>query len=213
MGKYISWIKDPISCLTHFLGFLLALVGLIFLIRAGNTSSEIAAFSIFGTTMVLMYFASSLYHLLDLNEKGTAILRKFDHIMIYLFIAGTFTPFAYLMMEGNLMLILIWCVAGFGVLFKLFWLNAPRWVSVALYLGMGWLGVLIVPSLVQALSVTALWWVVTGGVAYTLGAVVYGMQKPNPVPNWFGFHEIWHIFVMAGSFCHFWAIYRFLPTA
>jgi hemolysin III len=163
----------------------------------------------------MMYFASSTYHMFNLSERKTRLMRRFDHISIYLFIAGSFTPFTLLIMQGAMKWILIsvvWGIAVFGILFKLLWLHAPRWVSVAIYLGMGWLGLIILPYTIMELPAAAAWWVAAGGIAYTIGAIIYGLQRPNLIPG-FGFHEIWHIFVMAGSFCHYWAVYQFLPSA
>jgi hemolysin III len=216
MKNILQKIKDPISCLTHLAGALLSIVGLYVLLNAGNGPVEIIAFAIFGFTMMLMYSASTVYHMFNLSESGTKLLRKVDHIMIYLFIAGSFTPFTLLLMEGPFkwtMISIIWGIAIIGVVFKLLWLHAPKWVSLTFYLGMGWLGLIILPYAIMELPSTAAWWVIAGGLSYTFGAVIYGLQKPNPIPEWFGFHEIWHLFVMGGSFCHFWAIYRFLPTA
>ncbi len=188
---------------------------MILLIIRGTGFTEVTAFAIFGTTMVMMYTASTLYHYFNLSEKGTRALRKVDHIMIYLFIAGSFTPFILIILEGQfkwIMFSVIWGIALGGTFFKLFWLNAPSWLSLMLYLGMGWLGVILTPYIAEALSSQALFWLVGGGVAYTIGAVIYGVRRPNPIPDWFGFHEIWHLFVMAGSFFHFWAVYWYLPA-
>lgn len=213
--KVLENIKDPVSCLTHFAGFLLSIWGFYLLMTVGSGPVEIIAFATFGTTMMMMYCASTVYHLFKLSERGTNLLRKADHIMIYLFIAGSFTPFVLLLMNGALKwttISVIWGIALLGVIFKLVWLNAPRWVSVTFYLGMGWLGLVVLPYTIAELPGPAAWWVIGGGLFYTVGAVVYGLQKPNPFPNWFGFHEIWHIFVMGGSFCHFWSVYHFLPA-
>ena len=214
MKKLLLNIKDPVSCLTHFAGFLLSIWALYLLLTAGSGPAEIIAFAVFGSTMLLMYSASTIYHLFHLSEKGTIILRKIDHSMIFLFIAGSFTPFTLLLMEGRfkwLMISVVWGIALVGIILKLLWMHAPRWVSLSFYLGMGWLGLIIIPYTFMELPAAA-WWIVAGGLSYTLGAVVYGLQKPNPVPEWFGFHEIWHLFVMAGSFCHFWSVYRYLAV-
>jgi len=215
LKEYLLKIKDPISFLTHFLGFLLSVIGLVLLLIAGTGVWELASFAIFGTTMMMMYFASSIYHFFTLSNEKTRLLRKFDHIAIYLFIAGSFTPFTLLLMDGTfkwVMISVVWGIALGGIILKLVWLQAPRWLSVVFYLGMGWLGLVIIPNTFVQIQAAA-WWVVAGGLSYTVGAVIYGMQKPNIIPGWFGFHELWHIFVMGGSFCHFWAVYNFLPSA
>jgi len=214
MKNLLLKIKDPVSCLTHFSGFLLSIWALFLLLSAGSGPVEMIAFAVFGSTMLLMYSASTIYHMFNLSEKGTIILRKIDHSMIFLFIAGSFTPFTLLLMEGNLkwiMISVVWGIALVGIILKLLWMHAPRWVSLTIYLGMGWLGLIIIPYTFMELPAAA-WWIVVGGLSYTLGAVVYGIQKPNPVPEWFGFHEIWHLFVMGGSFCHFWSVYKYLAV-
>jgi len=194
-------------------GAFLAAVGLVLLLMSANAPVEMVAFTVFGGTMFLMYTASTVYHMISGPDSVNLLLRKFDHIMIYFFIAGTFTPFTLLLIEGSaswIFFTLIWSIALLGTLFKLFWLHAPGWLSLALYLGMGWLGLLILPYAFGSLSAAAGVWIITGGLSYTLGAVIYALRQPNPVPGWFGFHEIWHLFVMAGSFSHFWVIYRYL---
>jgi hemolysin III len=134
--------------------------------------------------------------------------------MIYLVIAGSYTPICAIILEGEWrfgMLLSIWIFAFVGIFKKVFWLNAPRWFSTGLYLLMGWLAVIIFPQIWNALPKWFSYWIVIGGLFYTIGAVVYGLQKPNPAPSWFGYHGIWHLFVMGGAFSHFWAIYYYLP--
>jgi hemolysin III len=163
--------------------------------------------------MILLYTASSLYHALPVKEKTLELLRKLDHSMIYVLIAGTYTPICLLVLEGGWkwgLFTTIWSLAIIGIIKKFLWMNAPRWLSTLFYLGMGWLAVIIFPTLMEKLPLAFLVWIGIGGLAYTLGAVIYGIQKPNPIPNWFGHHEIWHLFVMAGTFSHFWAIYYYL---
>lgn len=210
-------MREPVNGLTHLAGALLSVVGLVLLlmdaIKSGS-ASHIVAFSMFGLSMVLLYTASTLYHSLKVKEKTISLLRKLDHSMIYILIAGTYTPICLIVLEGNwswIVFISVWSVALAGIIKKFFWITAPRWLSVVLYLGMGWMGVLLFPALFVKLPLAFLIWIVTGGLAYTLGAIIYGMEKPNPVPGWFGFHEIWHLFVLAGTFSHFWAFYQYLP--
>lgn len=214
MGNILLKIKDPVSCLTHMAGAVFAAVGLVLMLLSAKAPIEIVAFTIFGSTMLLMYLASALYHMFGISARTVRLLRTFDHVMIYYFIAGTFTPFTLLLIEDTTRWVLfsvIWGIALLGTFFKIFWLSAPAWFSIALYLGMGWLGVLILPYAFQSLPYDAAFWIVAGGIFYTIGAVIYGIKKPNPLPPWVGFHEIWHVFVMAGSFSHFWVIYRYLP--
>lgn len=217
MKKLLQHIREPINTLTHGLGAFLAVIGLAVLIYEAIQSGSIShliAFSIFGLSMILLYTASSLYHALPVKEKTLELLRKLDHSMIYVLIAGTYTPICLLVLEGGWkwgLFTTIWSLAIIGIIKKFLWMNAPRWLSTLFYLGMGWLAVIVFPTLVEKLPMAFMVWIAIGGLAYTLGAVIYGIKKPNPIPNWFGHHEIWHLFVMVGTFSHFWAIYSFLP--
>jgi hemolysin III len=173
---------------------------------------HVVSFSIFGATLVLMYTSSSLYHGLRLSEKGIAIMRKIDHITIFMLIAGTYTPFCLVPLRGPwgwTLLTVSWSIALAGAFLKLFCFNVPRWISTAIYLIMGWIFVVAVYPLVMALNLSSLIWLALGGLFYSGGAVIYALKRPNPWPNNFGFHGIWHLFVLSGSFCHFWAVFCF----
>lgn len=217
MNKIKRYLREPVNSLTHGIGAVLALVGLILLLQKAierGSVSEIVAFSMFGLSMVLLYTASSLYHALPVKEKTLKILQKLDHSMIYVLIAGTYTPVCLLVLNGEwkwILFITIWSIAVIGIIKKFLWMNAPRWLSTTFYLGMGWFGVTLFPAMIEKLPIAFLIWIIVGGLAYTIGAVIYGLKKPNPVPEWFGHHEIWHLFVLAGTFAHFWAIYEYLP--
>jgi hemolysin III len=209
-------LREPVNGLTHLAGGLLACVGLLVLLAratsAGRTD-QIVAFGIFGLSLVALYSASTLYHLLVLSPAGVARLRQVDHMMIFVLIAGTYTPFCLLALDGAWrvgLLALVWSLAMCGILFKLFWIGAPRWLSVALYLGMGWVAVIAAPALFQAVPPRGMAWVLGGGLVYSVGAIVYGLRRPNLVPGVFGFHELWHLFVVAGSACHFWAVLHYV---
>ena len=208
--------REPVNGFTHLAGGLIASVGLIVLLataaRAGRTD-QLVAFGIFGFSLIALYTASALYHLLPLSPAGVARLRRVDHISIFLLIAGTYTPFCLLALDGSWrvgLLGLIWGLALCGILLKLLWMEAPRWLSVALYLGMGWVAVIAAPALFRAVPAGGMAWVLVGAVVYSAGALVYGLKRPNPVPGVFGFHELWHLFVMAGSGCHFWAVLGYI---
>jgi hemolysin III len=191
---------------------LLACVGVaVLLARAAGAgrADQMVAFSVFGLSLIALYTASALYHLLPLSSAGVARLRRVDHMMIFVLIAGTYTPFCLLALGGVWrvgLLILIWGLALCGVLLKLLWMGASRWLSVALYLGMGWVAVIAAPALFQAVPTGGMAWVLGGGLVYSAGAIIYGLRRPNPMPGVFGFHEVWHLFVMVGSACHFWAV-------
>ena len=199
--------------LTHLAGGLLACVGLLVLLASAGRTDQIVAFGIFGLSLVALYSASALYHLLPLSPTGVARLRRVDHMMIFVLIAGTYTPFCLLALEGAWqvgLLGVIWSLALCGVLLKIFWMGTPRWLSVALYLGMGWVAVIAAPALFLAVPAGGMIWVLGGGLLYTAGALVYALKRPNPAPGTFGFHELWHLFVVAGSACHYWAVLRYL---
>jgi hemolysin III len=194
-------------------GGLLACVGLLVLLASAGRTDQIVAFGIFGLSLVALYSASALYHLLPLSPTGVARLRRVDHMMIFVLIAGTYTPFCLLALEGAWrvgLLGVIWSLALCGVLLKIFWMGTPRWLSVALYLGMGWVAVIAAPALFLAVPAGGMIWVLGGGLLYTAGALVYALKRPNPAPGTFGFHELWHLFVVAGSACHYWAVLRYL---
>ena len=207
-------VKETFSGVSHLIGAFLS-IGAIGVLTAFasvfGTAWHIVSFSIFGFTMFLMYTSSSLYHLLPLGPKALRLFRRIDHIMIFLFIAGTYTPICLVGLKGAWgwsMFGVVWGIALLGIVLKSMWLSAPRWLSTGIYLMMGWITMVAIYPLSQALSFTAICWLLMGGVAYSLGAFIYAIKKPDPFPGVFGFHEIWHLFVMAGSFCHFWLILR-----
>lgn len=212
--------REPVNGLTHAAGALLAVAGLSVLVAAAiatGKATHVVAFSVYGATLILLYTASALYHLLRVSQQAIAVLRRIDHMMIYILIAGTYTPVCLIVLPGMWgigMLVFIWTLAAAGVLFTLFWMNAPRWLYTSLYVGMGWSAAIAIVPLMQSLPLEGLLWLLAGGVFYTGGAVMYAMKKPNIIPGWLGFHEIWHLFVMAGSFCHFMMMLKsILPMA
>jgi hemolysin III len=199
-------IREPVNGLSHLLGLVLAAAGTLFLLEAAQRPDQLTAFSIYGSTLILLYAASTLYHSLPLRERPLRALRTVDHIAIYFLIAGTYTPIALLTLNSRLgwtLLAVVWLIAAAGIPFKLYFLDAPVWISTATYLVMGYLALVAVIPLVRAVSVSGVLWLVAGGFAYTVGAVIYSRQRPNPFPGWFGHHEIWHVLVLVGSACHF----------
>ncbi|MGD9900067.1 MAG: hemolysin III family protein [Calditrichaceae bacterium] len=212
----INKFKDPVSGLTHFIGAILAIVGMIMLLMKSVNPAKVwhlVSFSVFGSGMILLYTSSTLYHWLRLSEKGTQRLRKLDHIMIFILIAATYTPVCLIPLRGGWgwgLFGSVWGLALAGVFFKLFWLQAPRWLSTMLYVLMGWLVIVGIWPLVKSLQTGALIWLFAGGLFYSVGALIYGKKKPDPWPDVFGFHEIFHVFVMLGSFSHFWVMYRYI---
>ena len=209
-------LREPVNGLTHMAGGLLAVVGLGVLLATAASRGrldQLVAFGVFGVSLISLYAASALYHLLPLSPSGVARLRRLDHMTIFVLIAGTYTPFCLLALDGGWkwgLLALVWSLALCGVLLKALWMDAPRWLSVALYLGMGWVAVIAAPALLRAVPPEGITWVLAGGLVYSAGALIYGLKLPNPVPGVFGFHEMWHLFVIAGSACHFWAVLRYI---
>ena len=209
-------LREPVNGLTHAAGGLLAALGLGVLLATAWSAGRIdqlVAFGVFGLSLIALYAASALYHLLPLSPSGVARLRRLDHMAIFVLIAGTYTPFCLLALDGGWrwgLLALIWGLALCGVLLKLLWMDAPRWLSVVLYLGMGWVAVIATPALFRAVPPDGITWMLAGGLVYSAGAVIYGLKRPNPVPGIFGFHELWHLFVIAGSACHFWAVLHYV---
>ena len=218
MKQLFQQLREPISGLTHFAGFLLSFAALLFMEMyavSHGTARHIIASAVFGTSLILLYGASSMYHLLSLSPQSSTILRRIDHAMIFILIAGTYTPICLIPLYGFLgwwLLIIIWCMAIAGIFQALYWLDAPRWFSTSLYLFMGWTVIVAFYPLVQSLPFDALIWFILGGLSYTVGAVLYAQKRPNPLPGIFGFHEIWHILVLIGSFCHLWAIMKYVLT-
>ncbi len=201
-------IKEPVNALTHFLGFLLSIpILIIFLKKAKEEASfvSVIAFLIFGISLLLLYGASTMYHTLNISEKGTALLRRVDHMMIFVLIAGTYTPVCLIPLRGKwgwTLLICVWTFAITGILLKIFWLNAPRWFSTLLYVVMGWLVLIAFVPLEQAIPISGIVLLATGGIVYTIGAIIYAMKWSKLKLKYFGFHEIFHLFVMGGSALH-----------
>lgn len=199
-------IKEPINALTHFLGFLLSIpILIIFLKKAEQEASvvSVVAFFIFGVSLLLLYGASTIYHTLNISEKGTALLRRVDHMMIFVLIAGTYTPVCLIPLRGKwgwTLLICVWTFAIAGILLKIFWMNAPRWFSTLLYVVMGWLVLIAFVPLEQAIPISGIVLLAAGGIVYTIGAVIYAIKWSKL--KYFGFHEIFHLFVMGGSALH-----------
>lgn len=219
LRRYQLLIREPVNAATHMLGAVLAAIGMVVLLvngAANGSAREVAAFAVFGTSLVLLYGISAIYHAANFPDRGMAMLRRLDHMMIYVLIAGTYTPICLVLLRGPLgttLLVAVWTIALAGIVQKLAWMQAPRWLSTVLYLGMGWAALAVTRPLLRAAPLGFLVWIIAGGVFYTLGAVVYATKWPNPAPRTFGFHEIWHLFVMAGSFCHYWAVLAYVSHA
>jgi hemolysin III len=216
LSNFFFPAREPFNAYSHLVGALGSIIFLLYLIL--NSSDDPGwsriSFILYGITVFLMFASSAVYHAINVSFEAEERFRMIDHIMIYLVIAGTYTPICTIALDGNWrmwMLIGVWSFAFIGIIKKFFWMSAPRWFSTVLYLLMGWLAVILFPILWDQLPHSFSYWVAIGGLFYTIGAIIYGVKKPDPYPDKFGFHEIWHLFVLGGAFSHFWAIYKFLP--
>jgi hemolysin III len=188
----------------HAATFPVALVAGVLLIAVAQGAPAKWASAVFMATSLLLFGNSALYHRFDWKPRTKAILKRIDHANILLLIAGTYTPIATLALppqQGVLLLTLVWSGALIGILFRVFWINAPRWLYVALYLALGWAAVMYLVDLFNADAVM-MTLVIVGGLLYTLGAVVYALKRPNPWPGHFGFHEIFHVCTVLAFLCH-----------
>jgi len=207
-----SIFREPFNGLSHLIGALLSVVGLVALLRLAilyGTTAHIISFAIFGASLILLYTASSLYHLLKVPEKVQQILRNIDHMMIYILIAGSYTPFCILAIGGSTgrnLLIIVWTIAILGVITTNFVLKVPRWFYTLIYVFMGWLIVAKTPLIINSIGRSGFNWLLVGGILYSVGAIIYALKRPKFTSMFIGFHEIFHIFIMAGSFCHYWAV-------
>ncbi len=211
-------IREPGSAITHYIGMMLSLFAaapLLLKAEMSRTPSAIMAMGIFILAMILLYAASTVYHALNVREGVLKVFRKLDHMMIFVLIAGTYTPVCMLVLDGAtgmILLTVIWGIALVGILLKALWITCPKWFSSIIYIAMGWVCLLVFPLLLQRLSAGAFAWLLAGGILYTVGGVVYALKLKgfNGVHKYFGSHEIFHLFVMAGSFCHFIVMYCYI---
>jgi len=213
-------IKDPGSAITHFIAMVssvLAAAPLIFKSYRDGGGFSLGSLSllIFIISMILLYAASTIYHTLDISPRINKLLRKIDHMMIFILIAGTYTPVCMVVLgdrTGWMLLGLVWSIALIGIIIKACWITCPKWFSSILYIAMGWICVLAFTRIVQALPAAAFGWLLAGGIIYTVGGIIYALKLPifNSRHKNFGSHEIFHLFVMGGSFCHYIMMYQFV---
>ena len=204
----MTFNKDPWSAATHFVGFLAAIVGVVFLVLPSiGSTPKVVAMAIYGGSLIALFLASSVYHFFDLGHRGNRWLKRLDHSAIFLLIAGSYMPPMVHLLDGPLrvtMLAVIGTIALLGVVVKLLWIDSPTWIGLSLYLALGW--IVLVPAwwMFPVMAPGGLLLLAAGGVAYTLGAVVYARRWPDPWPATFGHHEVWHLFVVAGAALHYW---------
>ncbi len=203
-------LREPVNSLTHWGGAVLALVGLVALLIVGwSTPAKIISLAIYGVSLIFLFSASATYHMVRVKDKALEIFRKIDHSAIFILIAGTYTPFCVNAFEGFWkwgMLSIIWSLAFIGILVKIFYIGAPRWLNALIYVVMGWFSVAAAGQMLATLPVWVFTWLIIGGVVYTLGAIVYATKIFNFKPGVFGFHEVWHIFVLLAAAAHFVAV-------
>ncbi len=203
-------LREPVNSLTHWAGALLALIGLIALLIVGwSAPAKIISLLIYGISLIAMFSASATYHMVRAKDKVLVILRKLDHSAIYLLIAGTYTPFCVNAFEGFWkwgMLSIVWSLAVIGIVVKVFYIKSPRWLNAGIYVVMGWLCVGAAGQMLAVLPAWVFGWLLAGGIIYTLGAAVYATKLFNFWPGVFGFHEVWHIFVLLAAAAHFVAV-------
>ena len=209
-----TYIREPINGFRHLGGAILSFIGLLALIIKTTISSnsiiDVTAVIIFGISMILLYAASAIYHLVVASEKVLVFLRKLDHAMIFILIAGSYTPFCLISLKndkGWILFITISTIAICGVIFKMIWFNCPRWISTIIYIGMGWISVFIINPLYNSIPLGGIILLILGGILYTIGGIIYGIKPKKLKFKNFGFHEIFHIFILLGSLCHFLSVY------
>lgn len=210
-------IREPFNGLSHFLGVGLSIAGLVALILlARGKPWHVSGFSIYGASLILLYLASTLHHSLPVSPRRVQQLLALDQVAIYLLIAGTYTPLCLVTLRGPWgwsLFGVVWGLALFGMAARVFWRSAPQWLPVLLYLVMGWLVVVAMHPILKALPAPGLAWLAAGGIVYTIGAAIYATERPRLWPGRFGAHELWHVFVLAGSACHFVLMAQFIaPT-
>ncbi len=203
-------LREPVNSLTHWGATILALAGLIALLVIGwGRPAKIISLVIYGLSLIFLFSASATYHMVQVKEKALEIFRKIDHAAIYFLIAGSYTPFCVNAFSGFWkwgLLSIIWSLAVIGIIVKVFYIGAPRWLNAGIYLVMGWLCIAAIGQMLAVLPIWVLTWLFVGGAIYTLGAVIYITKIFDFIPGVFGFHEVWHIFVMLAAAAHFVAV-------
>lgn len=211
-------IREPGSAITHFIGMMMAIFAATpLMVKVAVTSDHTAFISmaVFIGSMVALYGASAIYHSITVKDRLLKMFRKLDHMMIFVLIAGSYTPVCLIVLGGNLgytLLAVVWGIAIAGMIIKACWITCPKWFSSILYIAMGWACLAVFGTLWNTLSLGAFLWLLTGGIFYTVGGVIYALKLPlfNARHKNFGSHEVFHLFVMAGSFCHFLFMYLYV---
>ena len=211
-------IREPGSAITHFIGMMMAVFASVpLLVKSGISAgySSFLAMGIFMLSMILLYGASATYHTVMVSDRALRIFRKIDHMMIFVMIAGSYTPVCLLVLSGKtglMLLALVWGIALLGMVINIVWITCPKWFSSLVYIALGWVCVLVFGQLRALLSIGAFLWLLAGGIVYTVGGVIYALKLPifNKKHANFGSHEIFHLFVIGGSICHFIFMYGYV---
>ena len=214
MGNYL---REPVNGFTHMAGAILSFVGLLAMVIKvtlyNPSATAISSVIVFGVSLILLYSASATYHLVVSNDKVLSFLRRLDHAMIFILIAGSYTPFCLIALNGPtgwVLFAIIMTTAVIGVCFKLIWFNCPRWISTAIYVAMGWVSIFLIGPLHNALSLQGVTLLILGGIFYTIGAIIYATKPKFLNFKYLGFHEIFHIFIMLGSLTHFFCVFNYV---
>lgn len=210
-------VKPRLRGLSHQIAFVAALPLAVALVLDANTTRGRVSAAVFGASVAAMFGASALYHRVTWSPRVRPWMRRLDHAGIYALIAGAYTPFGLLVLSGNwsvVVLAIVWTGAVAGVALKFLWVDAPEWLSAVIGVALGWVGVVAFPQILDRLGLTPALLVLAGGIAYTVGAVVYARRRPDPVPAVFGYHELFHAFVIVAVACHYVAVALYvLPEA
>ncbi len=209
-----GWVREPFSGISHLAGAILSLMGMIaLLVAAHGKPMHVLSFIIYGLSLVILYTGSALYHSLYCSPKHMDHLQRFDHSAIYLLIAGTYAPVCLVLLKGSFgwsILAIQYVLTITGILCGLFIKNLPHWPRVVLYILMGWLALVALPALHSILPLAGLAWLIGGGLVYSIGVIFYATNRPRLWPGKFGAHDLWHVFVLAGSACHYILVYFFI---
>ena len=218
LKRNLTKVKDPGSALTHFIAMILAMIAAMpLLMKAVRDSGHlhVSALAIFILSMIGLYAASTIYHTLDISPQINQMLRKIDHMMIFILIAGTYTPVCMIVLgdkTGWSLLTLVWGIAIVGILINALWITCPKWFSSLIYIAMGWVCVLAITKILNSMPKAGFLWLLAGGVIYTVGGIIYALKLPffNSRHKNFGSHEIFHLLIMGGIICHYVIMYRFV---
>lgn len=211
-------IREPSNAITHFIAMMMAVFAAVpLLIKAGLSSNHesFLSMTIFIASMILLYGASAAYHSVTVSDRVLKLFKKIDHMMIFVLIAGSYTPVCLLVLGGPLgyqLLALVWGIALVGITIKALWVTCPKWFSSIIYIAMGWVCLLVFGQLIETLPTAAFYWLLAGGIIYTIGGVIYALKLPifNSKHKSFDSHAVFHLFVMGGSFCHFVFMFRYV---